>query len=80
MPDQPNCPACKGRGWILGFTGNCYDQIQRCDVCTKFDGDEAAYQALEAAVRCALLLLAQPEDRKHIEGVLEMLQQFHPFR
>ena len=30
---MPVCEACNGVGWILANTGECHEDIQRCDAC-----------------------------------------------
>jgi hypothetical protein len=74
------CEACKGRGWILASTGECYEEIQRCDACDKYPGDVEAWTDLRAAMeRSKLRSLGYERGvREHFDGVLEMLDQFKP--
>ena len=80
MPDAAVvCEACDGKGWIAAVTSERHVEFQRCDACEKFPGDAEAFQAIEAAVQMAVLLMAHREDKNHMTGVLELIQQFNPF-
>lgn len=44
-----SCEACEGRGFLWGYTlvGN-LRVVERCDVCKRFDSDEAACRRIVA--------------------------------
>jgi hypothetical protein len=72
---QKPCGACKGKGWFFFDTGN--DQghkyeIQRCDVCEKYDGDLAALQAVEKA------LLTQPALLRFVGKIAGLKHEGEP--
>lgn len=39
------CEACQGAGWIVTFSTDKGNHIERCDACEKFSGDETAERA-----------------------------------
>jgi hypothetical protein len=75
MGKKPQCEACKGQGWYFFDTGTRESpryEIQRCDVCERFEGDLAALEALEKAAR------AQPALLKFVEKVAGLKHEHEP--
>jgi hypothetical protein len=64
FPEQ--CPACASKGWVLCNTGNDKSpryEIQRCDACEAFDGDQAALTVVVNAAQ------AQPQLLGFVQNV-----------
>lgn len=49
-PISSDCAACTGRGWLLLFNADSAAlELQRCDLCCRFDSDEEARQRVASS-------------------------------
>jgi len=76
------CKACEGTGWVYSSTLE-RDEIQRCDVCEKYQGDIPAWVAVTAAFKQAMrdaLQSNKPELWIHLNGVYQLIKKAEPLR
>ena len=75
---MPVCEACNGVGWILANTGECHEEIQRCDACEVHPGDGEAWSALMQAITDAKDMVTHEGHKKHLDGLMEIVKLFSP--
>jgi len=85
MPDtQSVCNSCKGCGWLLASTGECYDEIQRCDDCETFPGDLEAWsyirELMDNALRKTLMCQTSQHDQYQYKGLMGLIDLLKPFQ
>lgn len=62
----PKCEGCGGRGWILSVnTDRHVTEIQRCDTCQVYDGDEEAAKAAVPLLEAGLKRIEQSAKKPH---------------